>query len=192
MGCDKCRIEDEFFKADWAEAKNGSGVTRTSTTWPGPRPSAGPTPWSRWRCARPAPPPAPAVPSPSSACSSTTRPFFGRIAQLEQGPVVAPGSLLSWLDTATFERIVFAPDKRAECSITSRFFTGATRRAIEVRDLQCQHEFCDRPAEECQIDHIVPYSQGGPTEQGNAQVLCERPNRMRYERPPPDGSVADE
>ena len=35
--------------------------------------------------------------------------LFGRISQLEQGPVVAPGSLLSWLDTATFERIVFGP-----------------------------------------------------------------------------------
>jgi hypothetical protein len=113
--------------------------------------------------------------------------LFGCISQLEQGPVVAPGSLLSWLNTATFERIVFAPNKRAECSITSRFFTGATRRAIEVRDLQCQHEFCDRPAAECQIDHIVPWSEGGLTEQSNAQVLCGPHNRMRYERPPPDG-----
>ena len=113
--------------------------------------------------------------------------LYGCISQLEQGPVVAPGSLLSWLNTANFERIVFAPNRRAECSVTSRFFTGATRRVIEVRDLQCQHEFCDRPAEECQIDHIVPWSEGGLTEQGNSQVLCGPHNRMRYERPPPDG-----
>ena len=113
--------------------------------------------------------------------------LWGRISQLEQGPVVAPGSLLSWLDSATFERIVFAPNKRGECSITSRFFTGATRRVIEVRDQQCQHEFCDRRAEECQIDHIVPWSEGGLTVQSNAQVLCGPHNRMRYERPPPDG-----
>jgi len=113
--------------------------------------------------------------------------LWGRISQLEQGPVVAPVSLLSWLDSATFERIVFAPNKRGECSVTSRFFTGATRRVIEVRDQQCQHEFCDRRAEECQIDHIVPWSEGGLTEQSNAQVLCGPHNRMRYERPPPDG-----
>ena len=111
----------------------------------------------------------------------------GRISQLEQGSVVTPGSLLRWMDQATFERIIFAPNKRAECSVTSRFFTGATRRVIEVRDRQCQHEFCDLPAEQCQIDHIVPYSQGGLTEQENGQVLCGRHNRMRYERPPPDG-----
>jgi hypothetical protein len=113
--------------------------------------------------------------------------LWGRISQLEQGPVVAPGSLLSWLDSATFERIVFAPNKRGECSVTSRFFTGATRRVVEVRDQQCQHEFCDRRAEECQIDHIVPWSEGGLTVQSNAQVLCGPHNRMRYERPPPDG-----
>jgi hypothetical protein len=113
--------------------------------------------------------------------------LWGRISQLEQGPVVNPGSLLRWMDKATFERIIFGPGKRAECSITSRFFTGATRRAIEVRDLECQHEFCDLPASQCQLDHIVPYSHGGPTDQGNGQLLCGPHNRERYGRPPPDG-----
>jgi hypothetical protein len=113
--------------------------------------------------------------------------LFGRICQLEQGPVVSPGSLLSWLSSANFERIIFAPGKRAECSVTSRFFTGATRRAIQVRDLQCQHEFCDLSADKCEMDHIVPYSWGGLTTQENGQVLCDYHNRQRYERPPPDG-----
>jgi hypothetical protein len=113
--------------------------------------------------------------------------LLGRICQLEQGPAVPPGSLLRWMDQASFERIVFSPRKRAECSVTSRFFTGATRRAIEVRDLECQHEFCDRPAYQCQMDHIVPYTEGGPTDQDNAQVLCSYHNRLRYERPPPGG-----
>jgi 5-methylcytosine-specific restriction endonuclease McrA len=113
--------------------------------------------------------------------------LLGRISQLEQGSVVTPGSLLRWMGSATFERIIFAPNKRGECSVTSRFFTGATRRVIQVRDLQCQHEFCDLSADRCQIDHIVPFSEGGLTEQENGQVLCGRHNRMRYERPPPDG-----
>jgi len=182
------RIEEELFEADWAEAKERLGHD--------PRlDELARTPAQRRADAMVEM----AVRSAAANMVQGRRPeplftvvvdyptLFGRISQLEQGPVVAPGSLLSWLDTATFERIVFGPNKRAECSITSRFFTGATRRAIEVRDLQCQHEFCDRPAEECEIDHIVPYSEGGPTEQGNGQVLCGPHNRMRYERPPPDG-----
>jgi hypothetical protein len=181
------RLEEELFEADWAEAKERLGrdphVDDLARTPAQRRADA-----MVEMAVRSASTPAGARrPEPLFSVLVGYPTLFGRISQLEQGPVVAPGSLLSWLDTATFERIVFAPDKRAECSETSRFFTGATRRAVEVRDLQCQHEFCDRPAEECQIDHIVPFSQGGLTEQGNAQVLCGPHNRMRYERPPPDG-----
>jgi hypothetical protein len=111
----------------------------------------------------------------------------GCISRLEQGLAVSPGSLLPWMDSATFERIVFSPGKRAECSVTSRFFTGATRRAIEVRDLECRHEFCDLSADKCEMDHIVPFSEGGLTTQENGQVLCGFHNRLRYERPTPDG-----
>jgi hypothetical protein len=111
----------------------------------------------------------------------------GRVSQLGGGHAVPPGSLLPYMDEATFERVIFAPGKRAECSVTARFFTGATRRAIELRDLECCHEFCDLPADKCQIDHIVPHSQGGPTIQENGQVLCGFHNRARYERPPPGG-----
>jgi hypothetical protein len=110
----------------------------------------------------------------------------GRISQIEGGPAVPPGSLLPWLDGAIFERIIFSPGKRAECSVTSRFFTGATRRALEVRDLQCCHEFCDIPADQCDMDHIVPHSQGGLTTQENGQTMCGHHNRARYERPPPE------
>ena len=180
-------IEDEFFKADWAEAKERLGRD----------------PHADELCRTPAQRRADAMiemavrSASASAGARRPEPLFtvvidyptaaGLICELEQGPVVTPGSLLPYVDQATFERIIFAPGKRAECSVTSRFFTGATRRIIEVRDRQCQHEFCDLPADQCQIDHIVPYSEGGLTEQENGQVLCGRHNRMRYERPPPDG-----
>jgi hypothetical protein len=48
--------------------------------------------------------------------------------------------------------------------------TPGLRRAIEVRDRHCQHPSgCDVPAEECDIDHKVPYSEGGLTTQGNGR-----------------------
>jgi hypothetical protein len=109
--------------------------------------------------------------------------LYGRICTLEGGPVVSVGSLLSWLDRASFERIVFAPGKRIECSPTARFFTGATRRAIELRDQECTHAYCDVPAADCDIDHIVPFP--GPTTQENGRVLCGFHNRLRNGRPPP-------
>jgi hypothetical protein len=181
------RLEQELFEADWAEAKERLGrdphVDDLARTPAQRRADA-----MIEMAVRSASVPADGRrPEPLFTVVIDYPTFLGRIHQLEQGPVVTPGSLLPWLDTATFERIIFGPKKRAECSVTSRFFTGATRRAIEVRDLQCQHEFCDLSAERCEMDHIVPWSQGGLTEQENGQVLCRYHNRMRYERPPPDG-----
>ena len=181
------RIADELFEADWAEAKERLGrdphVDDLARTPAQRRADA-----MIEMAVRSASTPAGAQrPEPLFSVLIDYPTLFGRISQLEQGPVVAPGSLIRWLDEATFERIIFGPDKRGECSKTSRFFAGATRRVIETRDLECQHPFCDLSAEKCQIDHIVPFSEGGLTEQLNAQVLCGRHNRMRYERPPPDG-----
>jgi 5-methylcytosine-specific restriction endonuclease McrA len=100
--------------------------------------------------------------------------------------VVAPGSLVPWLDEALIERAVFGPDARVEIGTTSRLFTGATRRAIELRDRECTHPYCDLPADRCQVDHILPYASGGPTNQENGRLLCGYHNRLRNQRPPPD------
>lgn len=109
----------------------------------------------------------------------------GRILELAGGGVLAPGELVPWLSEADIERAVFAPPARVEVSATARLFTGATRRAIELRDRRCTHPFCDRPASECQVDHIIPFSQGGPTTQANGRLLCGFHNRLRNTRPPP-------
>jgi hypothetical protein len=111
--------------------------------------------------------------------------LHGRICELSTGQVVTPGSLLPWLDGALFERAVFAPGKRVEVSVTSRLFTGGTRRAIELRDQECTHPYCDTPADQCQIDHITPWASGGQTTQENGRVLCGFHNRLRNQRPPP-------
>jgi hypothetical protein len=111
--------------------------------------------------------------------------MHGRICELASGQVVTPGALLPWLDGAYFERAVFAPRRRVEVSVTSRFFTGGTRRAIELRDQECTHEYCDVRADQCQIDHIILFTEGGLTTQEDGQVMCGFHNRLRNQRPPP-------
>lgn len=114
--------------------------------------------------------------------------LHGRICELANGSVVTPGALLQWLDQALVERAVFGPDARVEIGPAVRLFTGATRRAIEIRDRTCAHPFCDRPASKCEIDHIVPYAAGGPTTQENGRLLCSFHNRLRNQRPPPEAA----
>ena len=113
----------------------------------------------------------------------------GRICQTDDGTVLPPGSLLRWLDVADLERAVFAPGKRVEISPKTRLFTGATRRAIEVRDQVCSHPYCDRPAMGSEIDHIQPWALGGLTTQENGRLLCRFHNLLRTQRPPPEAAA---
>jgi uncharacterized protein DUF222 len=109
----------------------------------------------------------------------------GRVCELANGTVIAPGALLPWLDRAYLERVVFAPPNRPQVSEKARLFTGATRRAIEVRDRQCVHPYCDVPAADCEGDHIIPFAFGGATVQENGQMLCSFHNRLRMGKAPP-------
>ena len=117
----------------------------------------------------------------------------GRICELENGTVLHPSALDSWMDSAYFERAIFGLGNRIDVSVRSRFFTGGTRRAIELRDRICTHPHCYEPAETCQVDHIETWASGGETTQENGRLLCGFHNRLRNQkehppqrqRPPP-------
>jgi hypothetical protein len=118
---------------------------------------------------------------------------FSRTCELADGTVIAPGDVVPLLAEADIERVVFdGPSRVIEVGVRRRFFEGALRRAIEVRDRHCQHPSgCDVPAAECQIDHIVPYADGGLTTQDNGRCYCPAHNRRRVgepagERAPPE------
>lgn len=106
----------------------------------------------------------------------------GRICELANGTVVTPGSLVPYLTTADFERVVFdSPSRVIDVGVRRRLFEGATRRAVEARDRECFHETCEE-REDLQIDHIQPYSWGGPTSQANGRAACAGHNRDRHKR----------
>ena len=97
--------------------------------------------------------------------------------------MVSPGPPTGWLGEAWVERVVFdGPDRVKNLGVRRRVFTGATRRAVELRDRECFHELCDLPAERCQIDHVVPYAAGGLTVDTNGRAACGYHNRLRHRR----------
>jgi hypothetical protein len=107
--------------------------------------------------------------------------FTKTLCELEDGTPLSPKHLLPLLTETDIERIVFGSRSRVtDVSVRQRFFTGALRRAIEVRDRHCQHPSgCHTPACWCQVDHIVPYAEGGTTTQDNGRLLCGVHNRQR-------------
>jgi 5-methylcytosine-specific restriction endonuclease McrA len=70
-------------------------------------------------------------------------------------------------------------DPRTITSVSrKRTFTGAIRRAIQVRDRHCQHPSgCDITADDCDVDHVIEYSDGGLTAQWNGRLGCQPHNR---------------
>jgi hypothetical protein len=179
------RLEAELFKADWAEAK--LRLDRDPDAWELAR-----TPRQRRadalvdmaiRSASTAPDAQ--RPEPLFTVVVDRETFCGRICELANGTVVAPGSLVPWLSRAWVERVLFnAKSRKIDVSVAQRLFKGATRRAIEVRDGECYHPSCDVAGPDCQADHIIPYAAGGPTTQENGRLACGFHNRERHKPPP--------
>ena len=103
---------------------------------------------------------------------------FTRMCELAHGQVITPGTLVPWLSTADLEVILFRGRSTVISVSHKQRFTGALRRAIQVRDRHCQHPSgCDEPVDRCDVDHIVPTSQNGPTDQFSGRLECFPHNR---------------
>jgi hypothetical protein len=105
--------------------------------------------------------------------------MHGRICELANGTVLSAGALIPWLDQTYIERAVFGLDNRVEVSKTARLFTGATRRAILLRDRQCTHPYCEESGDNCEVDHTTEYDIGGETTQEGGRLLCGFHNRLK-------------
>ncbi|MDQ6798137.1 MAG: HNH endonuclease [Actinomycetota bacterium] len=167
------RIEDELFGSDWAEAKAriGNAVCATDLLrTPAQRRADALVEMARRAGSMPA---GSRKPEPLFTVFVGYETFAGRICELADGTVLTPGSLLRWLDAAWVERAVFdGPDRIRNVGARRRLFTGATKRAVELRDRECFHESCGTPAEHCQIDHVQPWAAGGLTVEDNGRSAC--------------------
>lgn len=189
------RLSEQLFEADWSEAKRRLGRDPVVDELPRTHAQRRADAFVEMATRSASMPPGARRPAPLVSFLVDYEHRY-RLCELAQGLVVAPGAVLRHLTVADFERVVFSPPNRVDVSETWRFFTGALRRKAEVQDRTCQHPYCDRPAVDCQVDHIIPFSDGGPTTLENARLLCQFHNRLAYQkwlkerkqRPPPDAA----
>jgi Domain of unknown function (DUF222) len=184
------RIEHELFDADWAAARAAHGDHASAchlTRSPAQRRHDALVELARRAMTAPAdgkrPPPLISV-------FVGYETFKGRVCQLAGGTVVTPGTVASLLDEALIERVVFAGPSRVIDLGRARRFTGAVRRALDVRDQRCGHPGCDQPADRCQGDHIQAWTADGPTNPDNGQLRCGYHNRWRWQHPHPNAPPA--
>jgi hypothetical protein len=104
-----------------------------------------------------------------------------RLCELGSGHMVHPHDLEPFIDTALVESFLFDGPLVAIAKSKQRTFTGALRRAIQVRDRRCTHRSqCDTPAQDADVDHYRPASKGGSTTQTNGRVKCLPHNRIPH------------
>jgi hypothetical protein len=65
---------------------------------------------------------------------------------------------------------------------------------IRWRDMTCRAPGCDVPASDCDLDHVIPYGDGGLTHASNLNCKCRRHHLMKtffgwQEKQLPDGTV---
>jgi hypothetical protein len=177
------KIEAELFEHDWSEARDrvGDGVCMAGLARsPAQRRGDALVGMARRATAMK---PGSRLPAPLFTVLVGYETFVGRTCELANGTVVNPGSLVPWLNEAWVERVVFdSPSRVIDVGMRRRLFDGATRRAVEVRDRECFHELCDIPADDCQIDHIEPWADGGLTVEANGRAACGAHNRSRHRR----------
>jgi hypothetical protein len=65
---------------------------------------------------------------------------------------------------------------------------------IRCRDLTCRWPGCDRPAGQCDLDHTIPFAQGGPTHASNLKCYCRTHHLVKtfwgwHDQQLPDGTL---
>jgi hypothetical protein len=168
------RIEQELWETDWAEARDRLGPDAKK------RDLARSDAQRRYdaliemarRSAAAAPGARPPVPLISVHIDHPTT--TGRLCELSNGTILTPGEVLPLLTCVDVERVVFAgADRVVNLGRSQRFFVGGTRRAVEILQPTCTHRTCDVPAALCDIDHVVDWNDGGPTDHDNGRPRCK-------------------
>jgi hypothetical protein len=65
---------------------------------------------------------------------------------------------------------------------------------VRCRDLTCRAPGCSEPAMSCDVDHTIPYADGGPTHASNLKCLCRKHHLLKTfwqwkDKQLPDGTV---
>lgn len=84
------------------------------------------------------------------------------------------------LETTALSRLL--TDERGEVLDVTRISyrpSARLREALQWRDGQCRVAGCTAPAHSADLDHVVPFEQGGPTHADNLHHLCRRHHRIK-------------
>ncbi len=83
-----------------------------------------------------------------------------------------PDTLTSWLRTRTLPPPASAVSLPLDVGTATDTIPAHLRRAVTTRDRHCAYPGCTTPPAGCQVHHITPRKDGGPTKLTNLLLLC--------------------
>jgi hypothetical protein len=87
---------------------------------------------------------------------------------LLSGPAGFPAHLRAHLLPARFTSL----SQPLDLGRTTRIVPPHLRKAVIQRDRKCRFPGCEQPPSVCQVHHLIPWAQGGPTALGNLALFC--------------------
>jgi hypothetical protein len=97
------------------------------------------------------------------------------LAGLDGGSLLGPETVRKLAcDAAVIPAVLGADGQVLDLGRTRRLFSPAQVQALWLRDRHCTFPGCAAPASWCDAHHLTHWVDGGPTELGNAALLCGR------------------
>lgn len=94
-------------------------------------------------------------------------------ARLDTGDILSPtAARMMACDCQLIPAVLGGAGEVLDLGRSRRLFTGAVRRALNLRDRGCAFPGCDRPPSWCDGHHIVSWADGGTTSLDNGVLLC--------------------
>ncbi|MGG7508055.1 DUF222 domain-containing protein [Plantibacter sp. YIM 135249] len=110
------------------------------------------------------------------------------------GPIDPETAVRLSVHAKSFTRILTHPETGTVLSVSrERYVPPADmKRALAIRDTHCRAPGCNRLAKGCELDHTVPWSEGGETKVENLAHLCPKHHHLKHDtnwslEPGPDG-----
>jgi hypothetical protein len=78
-------------------------------------------------------------------------------------------------------RAVMTESAVLDLGVRTPVVSASLRRAVKLRDRHCAFPGCDRRPGWCDVHHVVPVEEHGPTEEANLVLLCRRHHVVMHE-----------
>jgi 5-methylcytosine-specific restriction protein A len=104
-----------------------------------------------------------------------------RAAALDFGGTLSPESLrMLACDAAVVPVVMGGKGQPLDVGRLTRTIPDGLRRAVAARGAGCEFPGCGRPPSWCEVHHVRPWQEGGPTALHNLAMLCRVHHRLLH------------